>query len=304
MNRPLTPLERDLRSQPALNAPVRTAAINAVDQMMNDSQRAALLLKQARSEVMRAPAGTLSSGRAAVLAREAYEARTSAEVGKYRAAYTLVAESEASKAELARRAAARAQDPKKHAALVEKAKYHGVRRDLMVAAAKATSKALKRIPPLPAHVTKNAATLPSNHELLASPTLGWRPPAFNNLTGNFYPDDVRAAAGALSDVDPSADNAPQWWTSLQQSLAHGVKATGAAAAEEGQKTSTSNPTGGGALTLGGNLLNTLANMMSGAGADSVQGQPVNTQPDWGTIVLVGGVLSVGGLLLWKVLKGK
>ncbi len=309
LNRALTPLERQLRTTKSADMRVRSYALGAVDAMMNDAARAEGLFKQAALEARRSAGSNIAAGRAAVLAREAYDARTSAEVGKYRSAYALLAEDESTKAEAAKSAAARMTRAKEYKPLIEKVRYHEKRRDLMLAAAKATDKALKRIPPLPADVTKNAATLPSNHELLASPTLGWRPQSFSTLTGNFFPDDVRAAASSLKGlgaVDPQATtSAPAWWGSLQNALGFGVKAAAEAAKGEGEKVATSNPTGGGALTVGGNLLNTLSNMIGGAGGRTGAAPQAESAPiEWAPILAIGGV-AVGGFVLWKMMhKGK
>lgn len=323
MPTPLTDLEIQLRETDTLDVTARQAALVAVDDMMRSATRSGALLAAARDANVAAASqqNSPAAQNRAALAREAYTQRTNAEVAKYRAAYALLAEMHGQEGVSATQMAQQAQSAMAQRPFVAAAKYHGRVRDLMLQASAAAGKALKSIPPLPYDVAPMPRVGPESNvaqgkpaELMAQPSFGWRPKKYSELMGDFFPLNYKLAAGALSGVHGTSVGSQfgtadatygqatgaSWWTSLQTALGYGVKAAGEAATVEGQKKASEDPSGASALQTGGSVLNVLSSML-GAGVNSGMQRPVYEQPtDWGTVVLVGGGLAVGGFALWKM----
>jgi hypothetical protein len=248
----------------------------------------------------------------------------SAEVAKYRAAFFILAESHGHQATTFAEAAAAAQSAVQKQPLVQKADFHAKARNLLMKAADATDAALKVVPPLPYHITGQARTNQQvaqggSEEMLGQPDFGWRPKVFTDLTGNFFPADVKKAAAPLSGglggigslglvgaaslgtVDVTQGNVTggdSWWTSLQRAFGYGLDAAGKAAASEGNKVADSNPSTAGALQTGGGILSTLSHLLTG-GVQQGMMMPVQSSVDWGVIAVVGGIAAVGSWLIWK-----
>ena len=318
MPRALTPFERHLRATPALDIPAREVALQAVDNMMAAATRSGALLEAARVAQADQQRGrpTVAKGRVAVLAQEAYQQRVNAEVAKYRAAFALMAEEHGGHQVVsARRAAAETAQSRQRPVFIQKAQYHANARDSMLRAADAVNGALRTVPPLPDWGAAKVQSVPPGPvETNAFPMLGWRPKKYNDMMFQFFPAEVRAAAGGLSGTpgtglgvatDAVVGPTEPWYNSLLRSIGFGVQAVGKAAADSGAKESGRNPATGGALTTGGNILQSLSTLLTGAmdqgktQAPEVAPQTVST----GTMILIGaGAIGVG-YIGWKLLKG-
>lgn len=304
------PLVAKLKTAPTADPEARNAALVAVDAMMMGASRSAQLLAQAQAATMDGSvASTVQLQRAAMLANQAYRERTNAEVAKYRAMYAIAAEEAGNKAVSWSNVAQQARDDRAKAVAFEKSKYHTVQRDLMVQAANATANALKAVPPLPL-VGPQQATQDDMYrpvEAHGRPSFGWRPTLYRELAGSFYPADVRRAAGGLSGMgDGTSDQQPPVgttspWDALLHAFGAGVQATGAAAAQEGQKVATSNPSGGAVIGTAGNILAALTSAMgfgAKAGGAGPNAAPATSTFPW--VPLVGGIALAGaGLILFK-----
>lgn len=311
MPRTLFPLELQLRTQPTLDQPARSAALTAVNNMMASATRAGELLAQARAENLRAATKpSVSTGRAAVIAREAYRSRTNAEVAKYRAAYSLMAEEQGNEAVRSQQAAnQQTSDSLKYRILTDKANHHAKQRDLMLQAAAATDRAFASVPPLPTHVDGAVASA-VGHEISAQPTMGWRPRKYTDLMGDFFPVEVRLAAGGLSgthggglgvlgDGTVMASSEP-WYTSLTKAIGFGVKAAGDAAQQEGAKQGAQDPAAANALQTGGGWVSRLSTLLTG-GVNQGQQQSPDTGPSIGIVILGAGALGAAGYVVWRLI---
>lgn len=327
--RKLTELEVQLRQSNTVDVPARQAALRAVDDMMRAATRSGQLLAAAREVTMQAAASgnTAAQMNAMALAQQAYEQRTTAEVAKFRAAYALMAEQNGEAGVGAAEAARSARTAQQQRPFISASKYHGKVRDLMLQASAAAAKALRAIPPLPAHVGPQPRVGPESNvargasaELLAQPTYGWRPKKYSELMGDFFPLNFQLAAGALSgangfslggqlgtaDATANMPTGETFWTQLQKAFGYGVRAAGEAASSEGQKVAGSDPAGGSALQVGGNILNALSAMLGVGVQDgmrrpaAVNGESASTP--WGTYALVGGAAIIGVWAISKIVR--
>ena len=303
------PLVKQLQKTPTADPAARQAAVLAINSMMRGATRAGALLEQAKQAAISAAINKSSVDlqRAQQAAQEAYKQRTNAEVAKYRAAYALMAENEAGQAVSMAQAAASAKDAASQRILIQKSNYHAARRDLMVQAANATSKALKQIPPLdptiaPAPQQERAGEqMYRRADAQARPSFNWRPSAYRAVVGNLYPADVKRAAGALvglGDDTVNSSTGSSFLTALEASVSKGVAAAGAAAAQQGNAISGSNPTGGLALAGGGNLLTALSSILGtsqATGAAASTGTGSSMLP----VVLGLGAIGVGVFVVYK-----
>lgn len=325
MPRAMSPLQLQLQTEATLDAPARQAALIAVNNMMSAATRSGSLLAAARQASMAEASGdpSVAKGRAALIAQDAYQSAISAEVAKYRAAYAIMAEEHGNHYVTFARAASQARTAQHKQPLIQKAKFHGKARDIMMQASAATEGALKNVPPLPMHITGQLRTNQQvakggGEEYLAQPTFGWRPQVYKDLTGNFFPKDIKNAAGALNgalggigslglvgaaslgtvDATQGYPTGNDWWLSLQRSIGFGLDAAGKAALDEGQKKANSDPSTAGALKTGGSIMSVLSNLLTG-GVQQGMEQPVEQSVSWGLVLGVGAVAALGGWLVWK-----
>ena len=280
-----SPFLHQLRTSPTSDVPARDAVLVAVDTMLKGSSRSAELLTRAWDAAKDAALNpTVRTQRVSTLANAAYTARTNAEVAKYRALYMLVAEESGNRAASWSQVAAQTKNKLTKVAAMDQVDYYRDRRNLMVRAAEATEKALQNVPPLPQAQTS------SDYDMYRP--VGWRPNGFVSS-----PRVTPAGLRGLSQL-PLGDT--DWWASLRNAFGQGIKATGEAASVEGQKVAGSNPTGGIALNVSGQLLAKLSTMLGpseqGKGDAAVVVEP-STFP-WGLVVSSVAVV-VGGVAAWK-----
>lgn len=323
--------QRNLQNTPTNDAPARNAAIDAVNRMMHAATRGGSLLAAARDASIKSEQSSFDAdkARAASLAQEGYQSLMSAEVARYRAAFFLMAEQHGNQAMSFKQAAAATTTAQQKAPLIAQAKTHDVARDILMQAAASTAKALQNVPPLPAHVTGQLRTNQvvasgGGEELMGQPTYGWRPKVFTDLTGNFFPQDVKRAAGALQgqmggigslgmlgasqlgalgdDQTPqTTPTASNWFNSLMASVGYGLQAVGQGASDAGNQTAQQNPTTGGALQVGGGVLTTLSHLFT-SGVNTGMQQPAPADYTWLTVLAVVGLVGAGGYILWKEIK--
>lgn len=325
MPRALSPLELQLRTAHTYDVPARQAALIALDNMKGAATRAGVLLTSARKAMMEEMSGnpSVKKGTAAVIAQQAYDSAMSAEVARYRAAFAILAEEQGNEYTKYSTAAAQTVAAQQKQPLVQKANFHGKQRDLLMQAADATGEALRTLPPLPFNITGQLRTNQTvaqggGEEMFAQPSFGWRPKVFTDLTGNFFPADVKRAAGGLqgglggigslgmvgaaalgtADATTGYPTADSWWISLQKAFGYGLDAAGKAAAAEGNKKLNNDPSTAGALQNTGGVLSTLSHLFTGSVNEGMQQPPIQSSVDWGTVVLVGGVAAIGGWLVW------
>lgn len=162
-----------------------------------DTQATALLeaARKANKAVALNPTNA-EQARRATLAREAYNARMNAEVGRVMAAFALLAEREGTRAQTARQVLSKVQDAQRQEVLVESAKGGELRRNIMLQAAQAAEKALQSAPGLPAFVVDNKMSAGADQMTVGASGF-FRPSKVQEVQGSFFPADVRAAAGSL-----------------------------------------------------------------------------------------------------------
>jgi len=169
----------------------RQAALVALNRAKHAQTESGRLLAEARRETMRAP-----GSRAAVMAQNAYKSRLSAEEGRYRAAFSLLAAQEGDKLESARELASRVKDAQKRRVYVDAAGHAERRRDIFMMAANSVSATMKNLPGLPADLRP-----PSAQQVTVGQTEAFRSPEWVSRFTNFFPSDIRSAAGSLKGVD-------------------------------------------------------------------------------------------------------
>lgn len=160
------------------------------------------LLKMAQDANMTfmSTGGSALEGRRAVLARRAYDTRVNSVVGRVRAAYALLAENEGNTAISARQAAARVTLASQKEVFIVRAKNAELRRNIMLQAQQAAEKAFDAAPGLPESIGGKAGFV-SSAQVTLGITESYRPPSYISRTNDFFPADIRAAAGSLKGFD-------------------------------------------------------------------------------------------------------
>lgn len=300
-------LLHQLRAQTSLDMPARQAALEATEAMVRGATRAGTLLRRARMVAEESAVNpTVKLQRMTALAEQAYRERTNAEVAKYRALFSIQAEAEGNTMASWGSVAAQAADKRTKAGATEKVRYFQKRRNLMLQAAAATAAALKSVPPLP-RVGPQVATDYDMYKpvemAVGKPSDGWRPRIYNELVGNFFPADIRRAAGGLQGVQQLPLGEASAWDAFKRAISAGTVATGRAALDEGQKVAGSDPAGGLIIGSGTGLLDSLARLM---GVAEQKGASATTTLEgsgfpWATLA-IGGAAVVGGVVLWRMMR--
>ena len=302
----MTNLLHQLRNNATRDLPARNAALEATEAMVKGATRAGALLRQAQAVAQQAAVDpVIKLQRTSILAEQAYRERTNAEVAKYRALFAMQAETEGNSMASWDSVARQTVDKRTKAGAVERSRYHGKRRSLMMAAANATAAALKSVPPLPMVGPQVAPDYDMYRpvEMAVTPANGWRPRVFSELAGNFFPADIRRAAGGLQGVTQLPLGETSVWDSFKTAISTGVVATGRSALSEGQKAAGQDPAGGLIIGTGGGLLDSLSRLLGVAeqkGASAAP-TPAGTGFPW-TVVAIGGAALVGGFLIYKAVK--
>lgn len=149
--------------------------------------------------------------RRAVLARDAYNARMSAEAGRTAAAYALIAEKEGTRAITAQQAMAKVEQAKR-GVLAEEVKGGQLRRNIMLQAAQAAEKALKSAPGLPATIVGKQTKSVGAGQVTANAESGvYRPERYGAAMNAFFPEDVRAAASSFRGLSGLAEPTGASW---------------------------------------------------------------------------------------------
>lgn len=140
--------------------------------------------------------------RRSLLAKRAYEARVNLEASRFTAAFALLAQVEAERAATAeQRARALPRDVANRLAretYLEEANGAKLRQNSMLQAVAAAARSLQAAPPLGSALVGKSE---SNQQMSIDPTNGWRPPAYVERMGIFFPSDIRKAAGTLKGLE-------------------------------------------------------------------------------------------------------
>jgi hypothetical protein len=181
--------------------PASQMTLTALKAAENADTRAASLLKAARQaniDMMKAPSDA-ARARRSVLAQQAYDSRMNAQVSRVRAAFSLMADEEGTKAVTARQALQQVQNAQKREVLAVAVKGGELRRNIMLQAAAATDKALAVAPGLPASIGGRIQDLhksPSASQATVG-TSTFRPKRYETVASEFFPEDIRNAASSL-----------------------------------------------------------------------------------------------------------
>ena len=260
-----------------------------------DSQSRQLLkqAQQANAEFIKNPSNA-AEARRAVLARRAYDSRVSAEVGRVRAAFALMAADEGTQAISARQAEQRATDSRQKAVFIEKAKGASLRRGIMLQAQDAAEKAFEAAPGLPHTEAEMKASAPQ--QATVGLTENFRPPSYLKNVGTFFPSDVRAAASSFKGLSnaPNAnwsESSPLGWLgAVEQSIEEAAAAVQARGVELAKEVAAQEP---GAANLADKATGIIAQLKQRHEAEMTPaGMP------W--LHIIGGGLAA--LLIMKVLK--
>lgn len=174
-----------------MDVEARQAALVAFNRAQQAQTESGRLLAEARRATVRAP-----GSRAAVMAQNAYKSRLSAEEGRYRAAFSLLAANEGDKLQSARELANRVTDAQQRRVYVDAAGHAERRRDIFMMAANSVSDVLKNLPGLPVDLRP-----PSAQQVTVGQTEAFRSPEWVARFTNFFPSDIRSAAGSLKGID-------------------------------------------------------------------------------------------------------
>lgn len=274
--------------------------------MRREAKRSGTLLAEAQFAAQQRDA--FARSRALPLAAEAYNARVNAEAARFEAAYfTLAADMREDGLNQAMVAAA-VQDAQRRQPLVTSAETTSFAADTMEQAAEAAGNAARdKAPPLPADLAQ--VQQPSGGDMSMQPSMGWRPKVMNESINNFFPPDVRAAAGgfgALGDAgngttDPATTS---WWDRLKKAFGAGVAAAGNEAAKEGQATAKDDPAAGAALNAGGGTLQWLSTLL-GADYQAAAKKPAPSAPfPWVPVLIGTGLVGVAAFAIFGSMHKK
>lgn len=239
--------------------------------------------------------------RALPLAQAAYNARINAEAARYEAASYLIAQDlretgleQASLASMTREATER--QP-----LFTSAQSNVIAADIMEEAAAAAGQAARdKAPPLPKELVQ--VQEPAGGDMSVGSSYGWRPKLVNEHMHNFYPPDVKAAAGALGALGATEGEANSWWEGFKKALGAGAAAAGSEASKQGQKTTSDDPAAKAAWTASGGTLEWAAGLLNADYVAASKKPPPSAPFPWVPVVIGAGVLGVGGVLLWRAAK--
>ena len=188
----------------------RQLALRNFEAVKRAETESARLFNEAKSASIRAP-GT----RAAVQAQQAYTNRLNAQVGRFRAAYALLAAEQGEKAESANTLARATKDASRQRTLQLTAAHAERRRNLMLTAADAVSKAMDNLPGVSV-----AQKPPSAQQTTVGGSTAFRSPEFLERFTHFFPGDIRAAAGSIQNNGfAGLDAVAECATCLQRDLA-------------------------------------------------------------------------------------
>jgi len=182
-----------------MDVEARQLALQYLDRAKKADSAGAALLKEARKVNMAVASNPSDAllARRATLARDAYNARMNAEAGRTMAAYALLAQREGDRAISAQQAMARVQTAQQREVLVEEVKGGQMRRNIMLQAASAAGQALQKAPGLPASVVGKVKKSTGAEQVTVGRADMFRSEKYNELTGSFFPEDIRAAASSL-----------------------------------------------------------------------------------------------------------
>lgn len=232
----------------ATDIEARQLALQYIDRAAKAETASKVLLKQAQQANMdfARNQSDAAAARRAVLAQQAYTHRMSAELGRTMAAYALLAEKEGARALTAREALSRVQDSRQREVLIEEVKGGELRRNIMLQAASAATKALSVAPGLAVPPGAGASqSTPGN-------TGVFRAQYVEKLKGQFYPSDIRVASSALAGL--SGD---EWMSSLLESIERDAKAVSQKANELASEASAQEPGAAGLSQQADGVINQL-----------------------------------------------
>lgn len=172
----------------------RQLVLQQLNRVKQADTQARALLEQARAasfSLAKNPSSAVQ-GRTTMLAQKAYTSRVNAEIGRVRAAYALLAEREGNAAATAQQTLKSVKDSRQRAVLIQTSRAASLRRNIMLQAGAAAEKAFSFAPPLPGAVAPVSA-----QQTTTGLTSNYRPPSYVARAGDFFPADVRAAAGSL-----------------------------------------------------------------------------------------------------------
>ena len=173
-------------------------ALKAADRADTRSNLLRKAAERANLEMLKNPSDAVRARRS-VLAQQAYDARMNAQVSRVRAAFSLLADEEGTRAVTARQALQQVQNAQKRDVLTLAVKGGELRRNIMLQAATATDKALAVAPGLPASIggrIQNLNKVPSASQTTVGQST-FRPKRYNSIASEFFPEDIRNAASAL-----------------------------------------------------------------------------------------------------------
>jgi hypothetical protein len=185
--------------------PASQMTMSALKAAESADTRSTNLLKaaqQANLEMLKSPSDA-ARARRSILAQQAYNSRMNAQVSRVRAAFSLMADEEGTKAVTARQALQQVQNAQKRNVLAVAVQGGELRRNIMLQAAAATDKALAVAPGLPASIGGQIQDLhktPSASQTTVGAST-FRPKRYETVASEFFPADIRDAASSLRGID-------------------------------------------------------------------------------------------------------
>lgn len=267
--------------------------------MRTEAKRSGTLVAEAQWHAQQRD--EFAQARALPLAAQAYAARINAEAARFEAGYFLLAHDLREEGLTRAEAASSMQDAQRRQPFMSEAETITLAADTMEQAALAAGQAARdKAPPLPPELVQTQE--PSGGEMSVSPSQGWRPKNINQNVNNFWPADIKAAAGGLQGLgDASADD---WWAKIKKAFGAGVAAAGNEAAKQGQATSKEDPAAGAALNAGGGTLQWLSTLLN-ADYQAAEKKPAPSAPfPWLPVLIGTGVVGVTVLGVSLLLKKK
>lgn len=241
--------------------------------------------------------------RALPLAQAAYNARINAEAARYEAASFLIAQDLREEGLNQAMLASVTGEAAERQPLFTSAQTNVKAADVMEEAAAAAGQAARdKAPPLPKELVQ--VQEPAGGDMSVGPSYGWRPQLVNEHMHNFYPPDVKAAAGALGALGETSGDANSWWEGFKKALGAGAAAAGSEASKQGQKTSSEDPAAKAAWTAGGGTLEWAAGLLNADYVAASKKPPPSAPFPWVPVLVGTGIVGVAALTIFGMLNKK
>jgi hypothetical protein len=168
------------------------------------------------------------AGRAQMLASSAYKARMNSEVGRFRAAFALLAAKQGDQVQSTQAVADKAESAARQKPLIESVQHATRRRNLLLQAGEQSAKLLDNLPGLPPWLVGMRSVGADQVTMNRVVGVGMRTQDYVERTSMFFPRDIRVAAavsagGQIRGLDDLGDlDGASWFGAVCKCMEHDV----------------------------------------------------------------------------------